>query len=891
MTEEITVKPKIIPLLDVTVLRKNDGIKRAVQKTDDSEYADVIYLERSNFYSALKLNSCQRAVFDYVYRNSQAIIGIQAGPGCGKSFLLKTMGYDRKMQHKTKFMVVIFKKDLLDTFDYFHGEKWTVAKFMMILLNLKFFAYTALDMQLSVHNISPYQYLLILISLYARAKYEERHQIMFKFDEYTVISKELLYVVLMVCKYNKIGAIFCGDRNQLQTIHSSAHTSHFSSFDMVAAFADKTFTLAKNERCQDEMYNEIVAFLSQFSSNKKLDSFAFAVVGALFPTRLHENSKYEHTHLAGTHAELTHLAHALVCRDNIPVEFYCIDMSRTRDKLSPNVDSGNNVGIVSDVDEESCNNNEKRKYQLQPTYEWVCYSEKMQGDRIPDVNKYLPYLPLKVGATYYYQMISDKTVVKLISYDAEKHECVVEQTIGEITNLITVRRSSSYHAITEQHEQYLLDWPVTADEQGEQRALLHKSRGALYNYPLYPTNFLSMHKCQGCTITSDIDVMLKSTNFQGLYVALSRVTRPSQIARITMPNQISILTSVIVNFPCLIDMPYDSMHVPLDVLQTQIDTDAFKLYDVSELWQFYGDLTAQYISPDANSNLREQIYNIFRLTLNHQLTSSTSLDLPYCANFINDFKRGSGIASSSSDDCLVLIHKKPEIIKYPRTSAGDINNRVMVHAIQYCDIIAALARLDEIDRFVWLHEWMLTNTEMRKSYANICRTFENHSSIPDDVSLAQYKTLLELTHVDKAYQLYHSSMVFIDNHSVATAYDKNQAQSSMAANATQQNIIYMLNDYCCKVAPSAFCRAVYLCYANDSRAMRSSSEHVAQEQYPNVDVITEEWLFEQLNAMLELTISLKKQSEMYNYAPKSKNGRNKRPIVRTLPQINSKRKL
>lgn len=240
--ESRIVRPENVPLLDLNLLYAKK-IKRYVQVTDDKEYEDADYLMRSKFYSVEKLNKDQRTVFDYIFNHNESIVGIQAGPGCGKSFLLKTMGFDRDMQHKTKFMVVIFKKDLLDTFDYFNGDKWTVAKFMMNLLGLNYCSYTALHLQLSVHHITSYQYLLVLIALFARARHTNRHQVIFKFDEYTVISKELLYVVLMVCRYQNHGAIFCGDRNQLQTIHSSAHTYQFSSFDMVEAFPDKTFTL------------------------------------------------------------------------------------------------------------------------------------------------------------------------------------------------------------------------------------------------------------------------------------------------------------------------------------------------------------------------------------------------------------------------------------------------------------------------------------------------------------------------------------------------------------------------------------------------------------------------------------------------------------------------
>lgn len=703
-----------VPIFDI----KDDEIY------DREEHS--IEIER---YRVEHLNDGQTEIWNYIGQNRNKIIMIQAGPGCGKSFVLKSIAYNLK---NCRFDTIIYKHDLLLSFKY-NSRRWSVARFAMKIWGLQFFQYTAFDKLLS-SRISSYEFILVIISMIKKALLPKfKHGIVF-LDEYTVVSKPILLVILMLLEYHEIGAVICGDRNQLQNIHNSRHAK-LSSYRLATSFAHKQFELTKNERCSNESYNNFINYISKYSSDKNLDAFAYAIVSAVFLRQLIEPANYHQIHLAGTHQELSDLAHMMVCNNKYPVDFYYIDQSRLRDK-------------------------QQSTPILQQTKTLNDYLKRIQNNEPPSVDKFLPYIPLVIGAKYYVNKHSEYSqgILKSINPDGT---LTMEMNNGDI-NLI--KRNTRDSVIFDQHREFLLD-----------RAL-----GKVYAYPIYPCNFMSIHKCQGCTITENLDLLLSNTNYQGLYVALSRVTRPEQIARVSIPNQISYIISTIINFP------QHAENKPITVLELQQGLTNYIFYDVSRDMTPFSSLIMEFILQSGIERKRELRKQIISLAKNYPQTLVQYTEL------------------KDNDDCTSNLLTMSLIIKYRQ-------------------VFLALSCLDDLDRNVWVHEYLLANSEMA---CLLPKNFQKNSkTLPSDVEIKQINELIKFANLNETYEMEMSTLDYIKAKSTVEVRMTPEDRKS-----NEKFLIESIDEYAGRET-TEFCAKVY-------------------RRLINNEPITETWLIDELNDML-----------------------------------------
>lgn len=462
-------------------------------------------------YTEERLNKDQKQIYRYMFDNPKSMVLVQAGPGTGKTFTMLTLAH----AWKKPVNVIIYKHDLVDTFKYC-AYRSTVARFCMTVWRLRFPVYVGLERQLS-GRMSAKQFINVVVSLLRRAVLPNLGDAIVILDEYTVIPKPLLFVLLLLLKYHKIGTVICGDKNQLQNIHNSRHTGQCSSYDIASALVDQTFTLSKNERCGDVDYNELVNYVSRFSSDKRLDKFGYALAAALFHRKFMTESTITDTHLASHHRDLTNTVHMMTINTATPVSFYLINASGVRDESRVNGVRQQNGFYLPTV-----------------TLGYVKNST---------TDKYLPYLPLIVGCRYFLFRYSEYWQATLESVDAANETVVMRHDGGK---LISVKKQNCNEVMFEKHCRFLLNNGNDESTEGV---------GQMYNYPIYMANAMTIHMCQGRTIRNDVDIILNDSTYQGFYVSMSRVTSPKQITRVILADIPSHLVSTVINFPQLCSRP------------------------------------------------------------------------------------------------------------------------------------------------------------------------------------------------------------------------------------------------------------------------------------------------------------------------------------------------
>lgn len=465
-----------------------------------------------------RLNPQQRQIFDYIIKNPNDLILLQAPAGTGKS---ETMRVIAEYNRSRDTLFIIFRHDLLQAFQYV-GSTSTNAKFFMKMFKLDFESFKAIEKQMS-GKLSGWDYVRMVTELLSIAKLPDIRDVLVCLDEYTVLNKTWLLLLLIIVDHYKIGCIISGDKNQLQTIKDSKNTKIITAYELVQKFAKQEFSLTQQMRIQDISYNVLLNFLSTFSCDRRLNALGYSMIAILFMDNFFGVKRYQQTFLASYHRDLTKEQEVLTEREQHQVSFY-------KTQLEPCVkypEAAKDYDIWSKSEP-----NRRNIHELQFPF------------------KFLPYLPLCIGATYYV-------------YIRSEHELGILESINPATKTLTLRMIKSKEIVrvsqtrcekvlSEEHLNWLR-WEYAVKKNRRLptnvKPIIPETNTKLFNFPIYPARFTSIHSCQGLTITDKININLTHSTYQALYVAMSRVKQRSQINSIEMPDLINYLLSAIIQVP------------------------------------------------------------------------------------------------------------------------------------------------------------------------------------------------------------------------------------------------------------------------------------------------------------------------------------------------------
>lgn len=570
-------------IIDVVLSLKDKQNSLSPLNRIQTDVNDGDYQASSKYYLETKLTSEQEQLITYLMQHPGHIVLVQAGAGSGKTHALLTLAY--RLRHNMKDQLCVTPREQLtiaifkhDSLFYFRqcACTYTIASLFMSFLNVsKFMEYTSLEKNV-VRTMTNVEYIHLVVTMMKKCKllkYPPNH--FFVIDEYTMVPKIFLFLFVFFAKKHKITLVVCGDKNQLPPIMDSIH-SRVSSYNIIKRLCHKEINFTRNLRCLDPWYSRFLSFIAAFSSNANLDPFAYFIVALYFPTHLFRTRLPTDTFIGGHHSDITFDMHRSVTHTESPVSFYEYTDTSVSGAAEP-------INL--------------------PRVE-----EYYQND---EVGKFLPYLPLIVGQKYYYETYSEHSVVTLLEV-----RCVYPR-INNITythiievivktkdgTIIHVPKSSCNKVLFNQHKSFLLQGVHNASETYGKKSLI-----ALYNFPLYPTNMISVHMAQGRTITEQISFNFLHITYQGLYVCLSRLRNPTQVNRITIPTPTNYLVSVILAFPELIHMTsvqdFEFSHI-----MTKLT--GCRLYNVPDANAMLMDIHLFFL-PETTVDSKQRIYDRFR---------------------------------------------------------------------------------------------------------------------------------------------------------------------------------------------------------------------------------------------------------------------------------------
>lgn len=737
--------------------------------------------EHRETYISSRLSEKQSRIFDWCLSKPKTIAVVQAGPGCGKSFVLATVANAHQ-----NCDVIIYKHDLLNLFRY-SARRNTVTCLGMKLFRCNYYRWQGLEKSIS-SNMSAFQFTLTFVGLLAAATLPNFGGGLVLIDEYTVISKPMLMILLTLLEQHRVGTLLCGDRNQLQNIYNSRHATH-SAFNLVQMFTDTVFDLSENKRCPNKYYCEVMDFISTLSCEKTLDAYASALLVALFPLQTTIEPTYNCLHLASGHYWLTWLQNFLVIRDNIPISYYLID--------------GSGHGYTS-----ACVPNAVQQYR-----ERNSIAADSEHNTVW-VGKFLPYLALVINARYYVNTHSDQTIGTLVKINYNSNDQIESVEMQMDSNHpdderqpVRLYRTKCQAVMFDRHYNFIMtrDHDNILPGESFEKKPLDSHLGDLINFPIYPINFCTFHKVQGTTFSGEIDTNFRdgSPSYRGLYVAMSRVRDPSQMVRVCVQNQLVFLLSTIFNFPEYID---DPTHRP-SVAELKRRLDNYTVFDRNPMYnelQFY-----DYVMRFWKSSTRDERRNYAAIL------RSTSL-------------------------------VQPVRLVPPVRIVAEANVQTLAFVLQHRPIMRALSRINRYDRFVWLHEWLVIHKKHPPvDEANAMRqvldsfsAMENHlvrevlsmkppppeePVRPNDASF-----LSELTYLYEANN-YSSTVQFIVSRSFAHLRLPNETADKIEWQ--NQRCLHQISPSLLMLVGRPFLASVFARY---------------REAHP----ITENWLVMQLNAML-----------------------------------------
>lgn len=620
--------------------------------------------------------------------------------GSGKTFTLLTLAYTIK--HRPIY-TIIFKNDLLVPFERI-SKVYSVAQFFMEILQMNYMTFINFVEQLS-GKLTRSNYVKVIAELLAMMRMIDLRNVLVFIDEYTVINKSLLFVLLIIFKHYKVGCVISGDRNQLQTIKDSKNTKMITSFHMVSLFADKIFNFTKNERCGSVEYNDKIKLVSKYSNNQKLNDFGYALTAALLFDNIYGIAKFDDTFLASTHRSLSIKQHTMVIQSQSNDDNNVDDISKIHTSF-----------YTLNCTQESLNAETiNYPYNVQNYINWgkrmlsLSQSTNLNNRTIYPF-KFLAYLPLHIGSFYYVFEYSESCIGQLVDIDLINNILTLKMCL---TGEIELIRPSNKHerVIFEEHLNWLKE--NSTDES------IRKITGKIVNYPIYPARFMTIHRCQGCTITDRINIDLCESNFQALYVAMSRIKSQNQIITVTIPKQLAHALTVIINFK-----EYSEPNVELTVkmIESKLNTN-YHFYKPKPMWfDHYLKLVLRFVSePNQRRTIREEIL----------------CDL--------DTRTISKVIKSPNSN----------ITETEMTAEND--ESLITFLFKNIDILKRLSLWNRTDRFCWLHEWMRVHPDFVSD-----RLLTKNNESMNYTSIESLKMLYTQTHI-QSLSLMNDSKSIIEN--------------------------------------------------------------------------------------------------------------------------------
>lgn len=275
-------------------------------------------------------------------------------------------------------------------------------------------------------------------------------------DEYTVMPKPLLLVLLLILNRYNLGAVIYGDKNQLQNIHNTNHAGDGSSYDFVRLVANKEFDLTRNHRCTDIEYNKKVEMLSRYSCADKLDDWAKSLVSAIFYKKFLNRIDKHDIFLASNHIDLSIHLDMLVKSEQIPEEMWLIE--RVGKKCVKGKETAPNSDLFYP------NSTIRYGYEIfQANAADVTTGRViLDGKRLNERNcpgKFLPYTPLIIGQTHFVNVNSESFLGDLVKITF-KNNAVYSITMRMLSDnkyVVFKKNNKCKDVMFEKHSTYLLN--------------------------------------------------------------------------------------------------------------------------------------------------------------------------------------------------------------------------------------------------------------------------------------------------------------------------------------------------------------------------------------------------------------------------------------------------
>lgn len=559
--KDIVTNDKFFPKISPLALQKNVEIKISefIQKSHQNLSQHAVMAQKMEYYNIKKLNKEQHKLLATI--DEQDCVLIQAGPGTGKTFSMVTYTLNRFKNNKTTH-VMIYKNDLLTEYTLSAFTK-SVCGFILSNWNMQYYNYLSFD-RYCCGKLSVYEYMQIII--FIAHKFMNSEFVMIEvllIDEYLLVNKMILLGLLIAAKRVNVKIILCGDKNQLPTITRNKQDNKLTNYEIGSRFANSTITLNKNMRCVDDSHNELLWELGRCASEKKINNYCKALISAMLFNNLTKPQKIFNMFLASTHRSITEYVHTQMCKDKYPNEFYHIICTNKEGKEPVGKLVNPNVWIT----------------QIGVNY---CRTEK--------VDKFLPYLPLIIGLEYYVHTRSELAIAKLKTIDLENGILVL--TYLNTGHDVEVKRGTNNSVIFE----------------GHYNELIGGGGGKIYGFPIYPSNWITLHMCQGRTISSNLDIDLRNASFHGSYVALSRATNPENINSLSIDDELQFQIATIINFESYINYKAPSFKE----VKNCLDSNMYKLHKIIPTREIV-DCVSKYIitkSSDERSKLRMELINL-----------------------------------------------------------------------------------------------------------------------------------------------------------------------------------------------------------------------------------------------------------------------------------------